>query len=177
MFAISLAWQKGGVGETTIALGFAVPAARAGYAAAIIDLNPLSSTSRRSPPRLAKLVQPSSWLRLIMVKKAKFVCCRGACILRVKGVRWNYPQKNYSESGRQVRARFARASDRRGRLWGAMCGAIRAGQNITGSWRSNTTNSVNSPNQVISATSIGAWLSVTSLWRRKHPNAQKGKSN
>jgi cellulose biosynthesis protein BcsQ len=44
MFAISLAWQKGGVGETTIALGFAVAAARAGYAAAIIDLDPQSST-------------------------------------------------------------------------------------------------------------------------------------
>jgi hypothetical protein len=57
-------------------------------------------------------------LRLIKAKKAKFVCCRGVGILRVKGSPWNYPQENCSETGIQARARFARASDRRGRLWG-----------------------------------------------------------
>jgi cellulose biosynthesis protein BcsQ len=44
MFAISLVWKKNGVGKTIIALELAVAAARAGHAAATIDLYPQSPT-------------------------------------------------------------------------------------------------------------------------------------
>jgi chromosome partitioning protein len=46
MFAISLIGQKGGVGKTTIALGLAVAAARAGHATAIVDLDPQASAAK-----------------------------------------------------------------------------------------------------------------------------------
>src|SRR5271170_8073404 len=46
MFTISLIGQKGGVGKTTIALGLAVAAVRAGHAAAIVDLDPQASAAK-----------------------------------------------------------------------------------------------------------------------------------
>jgi Mrp family chromosome partitioning ATPase len=46
MFTISLIGQKGGTGKTTVALGLAVAAARAGYATAIVDLDPQASAAR-----------------------------------------------------------------------------------------------------------------------------------
>jgi chromosome partitioning protein len=51
MFAISLIGQKGGVGKTTIALGLAVAAARAGHATAIVDLDPQASAAKWSDRR------------------------------------------------------------------------------------------------------------------------------
>jgi predicted ATPase len=46
MFTILLIGQKGGTGKTTVALGPAVAAARAGYATAIVDLDPQASAER-----------------------------------------------------------------------------------------------------------------------------------
>jgi chromosome partitioning protein len=46
MFTISLIGQKGGTGKTTIAVGLAVAAARAGYTTAIIDLDPQASAAK-----------------------------------------------------------------------------------------------------------------------------------
>jgi chromosome partitioning protein len=46
MFTISLIGQKGGTGKTTLCLGLAVAAARAGYAVAIIDLDPQASAAK-----------------------------------------------------------------------------------------------------------------------------------
>ena len=46
MFTISLIGQKGGTGKTTVALGLAVAAARAGYATAIVDLDPQASAAK-----------------------------------------------------------------------------------------------------------------------------------
>lgn len=46
MFTISLLGQKGGSGKTTIAIGLAVAATKAGYATAIIDLDPQASASK-----------------------------------------------------------------------------------------------------------------------------------
>ena len=46
MFTISLIGQKGGTGKTTVALGLAVAAARAGHATAIVDLDPQASAAR-----------------------------------------------------------------------------------------------------------------------------------
>jgi chromosome partitioning protein len=46
MFTISLLGQKGGTGKTTIALGLAVAAARAGHPTAIVDLDPQASAAK-----------------------------------------------------------------------------------------------------------------------------------
>ena len=46
MFTISLIGQKGGTGKTTVALGLAVAAARAGHATAIVDLDRQASAAR-----------------------------------------------------------------------------------------------------------------------------------
>jgi CobQ/CobB/MinD/ParA nucleotide binding domain len=46
MFTISLIGQKGGVGKTTIALGLAVAATRAGHATMVVDLDPQASAAK-----------------------------------------------------------------------------------------------------------------------------------
>ena len=70
MFAISLVGQKGGVGKTTIALGLAVAAARAGHATAIIDLDPQASAAkwknRRADENPAVVSAPTGRLKQAM---------------------------------------------------------------------------------------------------------------
>ena len=45
MFTISLIGQKGGTGKTTMALGLAVAAFRAGKVVAVVDLDPQASAA------------------------------------------------------------------------------------------------------------------------------------
>jgi chromosome partitioning protein len=45
MFTISILGQKGGTGKTTVALGLAVAAFRAGKVVAVIDLDPQASAA------------------------------------------------------------------------------------------------------------------------------------
>jgi chromosome partitioning protein len=70
MFTISLIGQKGGVGKTTIALGLAVAAARAGHATAIIDLDPQASAAkwrdRRADENPAVVLAQASRLKQAM---------------------------------------------------------------------------------------------------------------
>ena len=53
MFIISLVGRKGGTGKTTLALGLAVAAARAGHAAVILDIDPQTSAARWKEQRSA----------------------------------------------------------------------------------------------------------------------------
>jgi chromosome partitioning protein len=70
MFTISLIAQKGGAGKTTIALGLAVAAARAGHATAIVDLDPQASAAkwneRRDDDNPAVVSAPASRLKHTM---------------------------------------------------------------------------------------------------------------
>jgi chromosome partitioning protein len=67
MFTISLLGQKGGTGKTTVALGLAVAAFRAGKVVAVIDLDPQASASnwkdRRAEDSPAVVSAQSSRLR------------------------------------------------------------------------------------------------------------------
>ena len=47
MFTISILGQKGGTGKTTVALGLAVAAFRAGKVVAVVDLDPQASAANR----------------------------------------------------------------------------------------------------------------------------------
>jgi chromosome partitioning protein len=53
MFIISMVGRKGGTGKTTLALGLAVAAARAGHAAVILDVDPQSRAARWKEQRFA----------------------------------------------------------------------------------------------------------------------------
>jgi chromosome partitioning protein len=67
MFTISIVGQKGGTGKTTVALGLAVAAFRAGKVVAVIDLDPQASAAnwkdRRSAETPAVVSAQSSRLR------------------------------------------------------------------------------------------------------------------
>ena len=67
MFTISIIGQKGGTGKTTVALGLAVAAFRAGKVVAVIDLDPQASAAnwkdRRADDSPAVVSAQSSRLR------------------------------------------------------------------------------------------------------------------
>ena len=67
MFTISIIGQKGGTGKTTVALGLAVAAFRAGQVVAVIDLDPQASAAnwkdRRSDDSPAVVSAQSSRLK------------------------------------------------------------------------------------------------------------------
>lgn len=75
MFTISLLGQKGGTGKTTVALGLAVAAFRAGKVVAVIDLDPQASAAnwkdRRAEDNPAVVSAQSSRLKQTLASAAE----------------------------------------------------------------------------------------------------------